>query len=189
MGNRSGKEIIPNVKEIIEKGNESRIFELLDAHFAQKVRLTDKEIGTIARKLLCKYVHYYREYNKHNQYGEAFLKNYFSKLTRVQIVIFAKEAAPDKMTAFLWKYSQALDSNRFQWIIEASSPLCIWSFWSLWKEYPTTLSLEKRTTLVINVERQKLIAILKAVSKHPICFTLIQYLKSAPLQNLGYLLP
>jgi hypothetical protein len=179
------EEIRATVKKIIEKGNESRIFELLEAHFAQKVRLTDEEIGVTVRKLLCNYVSYCK-YSEYNQYEEAFLKNYFSKLTRVQIVIFAKEAAPNKMTAFLWHYSRKLDSDRFQWIVEASPPRFIWLFW---KKCPTTLSQEKRIIVSINVQRQKLIAILKAVSKHLSCFTLIQYLKAAPWQDLRYLLP
>jgi hypothetical protein len=175
------KKLIESIKKIaVDDSLES----LLKNHFAQKIQLMDEEIVAIVRKLL------YRVYSP--QKIKLFVVNDFARLTQVQIVIFAKEMTPDRMTTFLTDYSEALNANRFQWIVEASSPRCIWSFW---KKCPATLSqeqliiVEKRVINVINVERQKLIAILKVVSKHPSCFTLIQYLKDAPWQDLRCLLP
>jgi hypothetical protein len=183
------KEIRAAVKMIIETGNAYwDLLPLLKAHFAQaqEVQLTDEEIGATIRELLYRELSYKLGSDKIIQ----LVKDYFPKLIQKQIVIFAKETAPNEMTPFLIDYSQELDSNRFQWIVEASSPLCSWSFW---KKCPKTLSQEKLIILkkkVIDVERQKLIAILKAVSKHLGCFKMfVEYLNLAPWQDLRYLLP
>jgi hypothetical protein len=176
----TNEEIRASVRKIIEKGDGYYILGLLKAHFDQKIQLTDEEIRAAFKKII-----------KIGDKSWIFplLEDHFPKLTQIQIVAFAKETAPNEMPPFLRDYSEKLDVNRFQWIVEASSPLCICSFW---KKYPPTLSQEKFIILkkkVIDVERQKLIAILKAVSKHRGCFTLIWYLKNAPWQNLTYLLP
>jgi cell pole-organizing protein PopZ len=168
------EEIRAAVRKIIEKGDGRMIYDLFKAHLTQKAELTGEEIRAAVRKTI-------EKEKGHEYWMFAILEDCFPKLTQMQIVAFAKAMAPNEMTPFLRDYSKKLDANRFQWIVEASSPLCIWSFW---KKCPPTLSQEKRIIVSINVERHKLIAILKAVSKHPICFTLIQYLKDAPWQNL-----
>jgi bacterioferritin-associated ferredoxin len=177
------EEIRAAVKKTIETEDESRIFKLLKAHFVQRVQLTDEEIWATVRKLLYGYecdpdrLIYLRE-------------NYFSKLTQMQIVIIAKEMVPSEMSLILMRYSQALDSNQFQWIVEARPPLRIWPFW---QEYRTMLSQEKLIIVekkVIDDERQKLIAILRAVSKDFGCFQIfVEYLVLASWQDLKYLLP
>jgi hypothetical protein len=156
---------------------------LLKNHFAQKIQLTDGEILAIVSKLLY-------ETDSGDEEIKQLVGGYFSQLTQVQIVIFAKGTIPNRLTNFLTDYSQALDVNRFQWIVEESLPCFIWSFW---KTCPATLSQEQLIIVkkkVINVERQKLIAILKAVSQDIGCFKMfVEYLKLAYWQDLRYLLP
>jgi hypothetical protein len=177
----TNEEIRAIVKEIIETRDEDEICSichLLNHHLNQEIQLIDEEIGAAYNKVI--------KIADNKSWILGLLNHHFPKLTQIQIVAFAKETAPNEMILFLRDYSENLDANRFQWIVEASSPLCIWSFW---KKYAPTLSREKLIIVSINVERQKLIAILKAVSKHRGCFTLIWYLKNAPWQNLRYLLP
>jgi hypothetical protein len=191
------EEIKATVKKLIEIGHHGNyfirpyftlpkhIFTLLRAHFAQKIQLTDKEIGFAVWALLVNECCFTFQ----EQIRKNFAKDYIPKLTQRQIVAFVKETDLNlsKMTNFLTDYSQELDSNRFQWIVEASPPRYIRSFW---KECPKTLSQEKRIIVSISVQRQKLIAILKAVSKQLGCFKMfVQYLNLAPWQDLRYLLP
>jgi hypothetical protein len=173
------------VKKLIESIGTvvSFLDSLLKNHFAQKIQLTNEEIVAIVKKLLY-------EYDSDSEEIKQLVAGHFPQLTQVQIVIFAKEIAPDRMTIFLADYSQALDENQFQWVVEGSLPRCIRLFW---KKYPTTLSQEKLIIVekkVIDDERHKLIAILKAVSKDFGCFQIfVEYLVLAPWQDLKYLLP
>jgi rubrerythrin len=175
------EEIRAAVRTIIERGDGLMMYQLFQ--LAQKFQLTGEEIRAAVRRIM-------KEEKGHRYWMFAILEDCFPKLTRMQIVAFAKAMAPNEMSPFLRDSSEKLDANRFQWIVEASSPLCVWSFW---KKYPPTLSQEKLIILkkkVIDVERQKLIAILKAVSKQFGCFKMfVQYLNLAPWQDLRYLLP
>jgi hypothetical protein len=176
------EEIRAVINNIIGKGNEEEIRNLLQVHVKQKVQLTDEEIRDIVRKYLFDF----------SQKIINLVRVYFRKSTQMQIVNFVKEMTPDKMTSsFLMDCSQELDANRFQWMIEASPPLCIRS---LWKEYSTRLSQGKRIIVSINVARQKLMFILqkrlcRSLPTNFVLFTLIQFLNFAPWQNLKCLLP
>jgi uncharacterized protein involved in tolerance to divalent cations len=122
------EEIRTSVKKIIiEKKHDYRISVLLKAHFDQSIRLTDEEVGGIVGKLSFEFT---------LGHTKQLVKDDFPKLSQMQIVAFAKGTAPKKMAFFLVNNSQKLDSNRFRWIVEVSSPLCICSFW---KACPPTM--------------------------------------------------
>jgi hypothetical protein len=193
-----GASIISGKGEWMLALNVENILPLLKAYFAKEIQLTDEEIGSAIRKLLCYFSQeaIIRDFNGEQQMIR-FIKDYFLKLTEMQVVTFAKKMAPNEMIPFLGNYSQKLGLDRFQCIVEASSPLFICSFW---KKYATTLSQKKLIILkkkVIDVERQKLTFILqkrlcKTLPTHLdafFTFFLQQCLNPAPWKDLRYLLP
>jgi hypothetical protein len=132
------------------------ILKLLKSHFTQEVKLTDEEIGAAIGKSLYRFKFDSRFLHQEDLTRIMQIVNdYFPKLTRAQIVIFAEGTSSRKMIPFLIRYSQELDLDRFQWIVEASPPLCIRSFW---EKCPATLSQEKLIILKkkIDIKCQKI---------------------------------